>query len=250
MCCFSSNVKVNDTRIFARPGEAGHQYLVYAMSLESEEEGAMVLPLPVPPRTPEDGVKFINLEGYKGFFDDLKKAFPRPRTGNATGSSKAETSAAPLVVQQVGAYEASFVPTVKDFDRLDQRFRLPTGTWEKLEAYADHGFAVFKLKSGKQDVHPMAFSFPNREPRTLFFPTVHIHDGEVHAKAHFDHTLYCQPGSLSLRGLLHWRESPAPVSKTSDIAKSRGTLDGERHLYTKGIEGKLKNEDTVLTEKA
>jgi hypothetical protein len=38
--------------------------------------------------------------------------------------------------------------------------RLPEGVWAKLPGYADFGFAVFKLKPGNAQVHPMAFSFP------------------------------------------------------------------------------------------
>jgi hypothetical protein len=39
-------------------------------------------------------------------------------------------SASKLEVIQVGDFEASFVPTVKDFSRLDERFRLPSAVWD------------------------------------------------------------------------------------------------------------------------
>ena len=38
----------------------------------------------------------------------------------------------------------------------------------------------------------MAFEFETRLKNEIFFPTVHIHDGEVHKREHFDHTLYLQ----------------------------------------------------------
>jgi hypothetical protein len=60
---------------------------------------------------------------------------------------------------------------VKDFSRLDERFRLPVDTWNQLPAHHDYGFAVFKLKPGVATVHPMAFSFPRRDQKTLFFHT-------------------------------------------------------------------------------
>ena len=106
---------------------------------------------------------------------------------------------------EVGSFVASFVPTVKDFSRLDEQFRLPDGTWDKLPAYKDYGFAVFKLKKGEQKVHPMAFEFPRADKTRLFFPTVHIHDGKVHDQAGFDHVLYCQGVDTRMR----WRESPS-----------------------------------------
>ncbi len=58
-----------------------------------------------------------------------------------------------LEVVTVGAYEASFVPTVKDFARLDERFRLPTA-WDALPAVKEHGFVVFKLRKGKNAPRP------------------------------------------------------------------------------------------------
>ncbi|HZV35537.1 MAG TPA: hypothetical protein VFB72_13270, partial [Verrucomicrobiae bacterium] len=126
----------------------------------------MVLPLPVKPGTGEDGVHFISLKDYPDFFDDLENGFPPPPSERATDSALAAppAQAAPLPVVQVGDFEASFVPTEKDFSRLDPRFRLPKDAWKKLPGYHDYGFAVFKLKPrGLQKVHPMAFSFPRRD---------------------------------------------------------------------------------------
>ena len=100
--------------------------------------------------------------------------------------------------------EASFVPTIADFDRLDERFRLPKETWHHLPQYNKFGFAVFKLKPGEKRIHPMAFEFPRSDSKRLFFPTVHIHDGEVHATADFDHILYCQQNPDE-----HFRRRPA-----------------------------------------
>jgi len=40
--------------------------------------------------------------------------------------------------------------------------------------------------------HPMAFWFPRADRDRVFFPTLHVHDGALHATAHFDHVLYAQ----------------------------------------------------------
>src|ERR1700722_18340848 len=208
MCMFSGPVvDVNTTRIFARADKDDGQFLVYSMRFESKQEVAMVLPLPVKPGVGEKAVSFINLKDYPDFFADLDRGFPPPGIYKSLSDGvpgQGLRSAAKLEVYQVGDFEASFVPTVKDFDRLDNRFRLPAGTWKQLRDYHDYGFAVFKLKSGKVKVHPMAFSFPRRDTRILFFPTVHVHDGKVHDKAHFDHMLYCQPSGASQLRLDQW----------------------------------------------
>jgi hypothetical protein len=57
-------------------------------------------------------------------------------------------------------FEASFVPCVRDFARLDDRFWLPSAVWDALPAYADWGFAVFKLnkQATLRKVHPFSFA--------------------------------------------------------------------------------------------
>src|SRR5690348_2990810 len=210
MCCFTRPVQsVNATKIFARVEHAERQFLAYSMKVEAKEDLAMVLPLPVKPGTGEKGVTFISLKEYPAFFDDLEKGFTPPPTQHESWhlGGAASASRAMLDVVQVGDFEASFVPTVKDFARLDARFRLPEGAWKELPGYSDFGFAVFKLKHGALKVHPMAFSFPMRNTKSLFFPTVHIHDGQVHDEADFDHTLYCQPQENQHLALENWRES-------------------------------------------
>jgi len=247
MCCFSRPVQhVSATNIFARPDKDGRQFLVYSMTLKAKEDLAMVLPLPVKAGSGEKAVTFVNLKDYAAFFTDLRSGFLMPPAANATrglGDLSAKTK---LEVVQVGNFEASYVPTVNDFSRLDERFRLPPGTWNKLPAYRSYGFAVFKLKSGAATIHPMAFSFPRAETSSLFFPTVHIHDGQVHPKAEFDHTLYCQSGADEEFALNRWTESERPANAFVAIGKANGLVDGERHCYMRGLQGKLANQDTFL----
>ena len=198
MCCFSRTVEhVTNTTIFARASKDGRQYLAYAMRFKAGEDLAMILPIPTPKNSPEDAVKFINLEKYPNFFDDLNKGYPVPPAPRSKPGDKSAPLAKsdPLPVVEVGSFEASFVPAIKDFDRLDARFRLPGGVWEKLPQYKEFGFAVFKLKKGEKKVHPMAFEFPRADKEVLFFPTVHIHDGTVPAKASLDHGLHSQVAS-------------------------------------------------------
>lgn len=222
MCCFSRPVKsVTNTRIFARDSEERAQFLVYEMKFSSNENLAMILPIPVPKSTPEESVRFINLEKFPAFFTEMESGFPQPRSGmGGMGMAGSFGGGAPLKVVDVGAFEASFVPTVDDFKRLDERFRLPAGTWDKLPQYQRFGFAVFKLKPGNNKAHPMAFEFPRANPNRLFFPTVHIHDGQVHKKANFDHTLYAQFGENHDRiGAQNWNESLQPAGMFMKVEK-------------------------------
>ena len=118
------------------------------MTYRAGEDLAMVLPLPTPPGVKEDAVQFVDLHGYPKFFDHLSNGFPEPPVtgGILTRARNMPAARAPLAVVEVGSFEASFVPTVKDFSRLDPRFRMPEGIWDKLPQYKQAGFAVFKLR--------------------------------------------------------------------------------------------------------
>lgn len=250
MCCFSRPVtSVSATNIFARQAEGDLQYLVYSMTIKAKEALAMVLPLPVKEASGEKAVKFIDLKDYAEFFSDLLKGFPPPPApASATRGKYSVTplSGRPLEVVQVGDFEASFVPTVNDFDRLDERFRLPTDTWKKLPDYQSYGFAVFKLKPGAATIHPMAFSFPRRDASKLFFPTVHIHDGKVHPKAQFDHALYCQPSATVALDTVNWEESYTHPVNFMNMDKARGLIAPNLHCYRQQMRGMLANRDTFL----
>ncbi len=267
MCCFSGTVQsVSNTRIFARATTAGRQLLAYQMKLSAAEEVAMILPLPVPHGTADGAVRFIDLEGYGAFFDDLKAGFPEPRTSPLAGIMSASTDAleGTLPVERVGSFEASFVPGLKDFARLDSRFRIPETTWDALPAYKSFGFAVFKLKKEAHTFHPMAFEFPTADPSRLFFPTVHIHDGKVHPLAFFDHELYgqfpqggrpaqCRPatpaawwqvGWLEPTVACDWRESDGHAHQFMKVADAKGLVDGGAHCYLLRLWGDSHNQDT------
>jgi hypothetical protein len=246
MCCFSRPVKdVSNTKIFARPGSGVTQYVAYSMSLQANEDLAMVLPIPVVKGSDEKAVKFINLEKYPHLFDDLFKGFPMPRS-NALADPFAAVPPAPaakLEVQSVGAFDASFVPTIADFSRLDERFRLPNDVWKKLPGYAEFGFAVFKLKAVHGPVHPMAFSFPSSVPQTIFFPTLHIHDGEIHEKDDFDHTLYAQGTGINVA---EWQESPGIAIQFVKCGLTENMVSPGAHVYRRRIKGLYVNGDILL----
>lgn len=140
MCCFSLSVqRVANTRIFSRRLDETRQGIAYQMEFAADSDLAMILPLPVVPRSGEEAVKF-----------------------------------------------------------------------------------------------------------KLFFPTVHIHDGEVHAKEHFDHELYCQVSRPGLFEMMKWEESPGLAKGTSKVEKSEGLLFGDSHIYRRRMIGDFANKDVIL----
>jgi hypothetical protein len=270
MCIFSRSVEsVSKTRIFARTisfGQPPIQAIVYQMNFLAGEDLAMILPIPTTPRAPDNSIHFIDLSAEPTFFDKLDAAFPRQQTRRATlgGDSMMKGRSEPLVVHDVGDFQASFVPSHDDWFRLDERFKLPPGTWDRVPQYGDWGFAVFKLKAtGDPEIkmprpvgfrserrpkqpHPMAFTFPRRKCMGLFFPTVHIHDGQVHPVEEFDHTLYLQ-SDPSIEPIIsratEWESSGTNLSflKPNNVIVDSGMVG-----YRMKIKGRHTNEDVIV----
>jgi hypothetical protein len=249
MCCFSPvyrdhqlvPIHVSQTRIFARMVAPSVQALIYELRLDAPEPVAMILPLPTQPAAGEAGLTFVDLGEYPFLFADLELCFEAPSRQDF-GAPQPASAEPTLVMHRVGAFEASFAPSQKDLDRLDPRFRMPAGIWDAIGGYEDYGFAVFQLAAGDQRVHPMAFTFRTREPGSLFFPTVHVHDGAVHAQAAFDHALYAQGARVApgdAQGLF-------PPSSFVAIDDAKGLVDGALPLSKRTLRGMLPNRDTRL----
>jgi hypothetical protein len=247
MCIFSQPIQhVSQTCLYAR-GVGKEQILVYAMDVAAAEELAMILPLPVAPGSGEDAVRFIDLSPYPKFFEDLRRAFPMPLSGGF-GIPMGAPAPAPqaLKVHAVGSFEASFVPTIADFGRLDSRFQLRPEIWQRLPQYADFGFAVFKLRPKLQpeSVHPMAFAFQRRDTGALFFPTLHVHDGAVHEHANFDHELFCQTPSAMPDP--SWVTNDRALSYYVDAMRVPDLIDWHANGHRAVMSGSLPNRDIVL----
>ena len=258
MCIFSRPViSVDATRIFARLSGDGSQYLAYQMRYDSPEENAMILPIPVKQPANDQSIEFINLENYDEFFDDLDRGFPyehRPGIACSAPDSLAKDS---LKVFEVGNYIASFVPTLSDFDRLDPQFKLPNEIWQSIPGYSGFGFAVFQLAAGSLKPHPMSFKF-RAARQEIFFPTIHIHDGEVHELEKFDHVLYMQHAGLD-SSVYGYRNSHVEDKSTGlirskhkasqfiKVSKSKRLIEGDLLVHRKIVRGKLPNEDSIFT---
>lgn len=267
MCIFAQPVvSVTDTNIFARLLPNGWQHLVYQMKFATKQANAIILPLPVKLPSAEESLKFVSLKGYGKFFTDLNKGYPlvaAPSRGKSR-SLKVD-SAQPekkIAVHHVGDFVASFVPTIADFNRLDSQFRVPQESWDKIPTYADYGFAVFQLKTRSGRPHPMAFRFRSRlatkQNAATFFPTVHIHDGQVHARERFDHTLflqspefdkvcgdYVEAWSLVTDKKTGYVRSKWNAERFCSVEKSAGILDANGLVHRMQMRGKFKNTDIL-----
>jgi hypothetical protein len=239
MCIFSGKInEVTNTCIFARMTSPNVQAIVYQMAMDAPQDVAMILPIPVIPGAKETDLRFINLKTYSHFFSSLDRGFSSGDPFATLGPDEDS-----LQVHQVGSYIASFAPNMDSLGKLDRRFQLPAGILEKAGPYADYGFAVFQYKPGKQKIHPMALVFATRFADRLYFPTVHIHDGEVHEKEKFDHKLYCQLQGFGGRAMLNWEESSSNAVVFAQAGLSQGILNPATHVYRLAMRGEFENKD-------
>lgn len=204
MCMMAEMARVKSTNIFATRHE-GREVMVYGAQLESLKQNAMILPLPVVHQGSH--VELLDLSAYSDFFSDLDFYYISPP------SFAAPPFGALLEVFTVGSFEASIVPSLDDFVRLDQRFRLAPGIRAVLEQrYADWSFVVYQFGAGKHELHPFGVKFESRFQDHLFFPTVHVHDGaHAPAAANFAHHFYAQRAALQKRYTPFASRCPSPL---------------------------------------
>lgn len=251
MCLFSLPVQhVHATKIFVRDVKPGTQLLVYEMSVEADADVAMILPLP----NVDTHVSWVDMSECRDFFRQIEMMFIPPTRGGYV--SKGRGSASTLAVERVGSFDASYVPTVADFGRLDERFRIPFGVFDLHPEYRDNdfGFAVFKLRDPTRGLaHPMALTF-TRHPSMegLFVPTTHAHGGEeVPTTETFDHYVYAQrehrPASVfgvrwqtSEMGVQTPRLWGAPKNEMGHFAKPGAPV------HRLELRGEFENRDVVV----
>ncbi|WP_437543305.1 hypothetical protein WME97_32675 [Sorangium sp. So ce367] len=193
---------VGGTHIFASMS-GDWQVLVYSVSVRTRVKNAMVLPIPLKPGT-ADAIELIDLSAYPRFFTHLYEISQGMVRGGVTLSPPRE-----LAVVRVGSFEASIVPDIRHFTKLSRRFALGASRFmpwrrppvvEMMGAfYPDHAFVVYQFAPGEHRLHPFAFRFRSRYDR-LFFPTRHMHQGDVPQAADFDHEVYAQRAQLHTRG--------------------------------------------------
>src|SRR5205807_7312061 len=103
--------------------------------------------------------------------------------------------------------------------------------------------------AGENTNPPVGFEFPARGAGRLFLPTVHVHDGAVHAEADFDHALYYQ--SLAQpAGAARMDRTAAVAGDFMDTARGQGTIDPAKRCFKMRLFGALPNADTWIRDPA
>ena len=127
MCCFAGNERptVSNTRIFAKTSR-NLATLVYSMRLTVRSDVAMILPLPVM-RGWATTPLVRQSRALPEFFENMDRGFPAP-AARAFAPQALAFAPMSLKVHSVGAFEASFVPHLRDFGRT-LRFHLSDDVW-------------------------------------------------------------------------------------------------------------------------
>ena len=90
----------------------------------------------------------------------------------------------------------------------------------------------------------------------IFFPTIHIHDGEVHDEEEFDHTLYLQSaafdaasGDYQDRDVVNpatgFARSKGKAADFCEVDKCKDLLVADQLVHRKVMKGTLANTDIV-----
>ncbi len=100
----------------------------------------------------------------------------------------------------------------------------------------------------------MAFSFDTGEPSSIFFPTLHVHDGSLHEDADFDHKLYFQAPPATQQTLggkpvqTPWVErSEGSAERAIEGELARGLVDERQAVQRWRLRGTLPNADARVT---
>jgi hypothetical protein len=236
MSVFSGDVsRVAKTRIFARPTDHATQVLVYQMEYAAENEVALILPLPTPPGSLADAVRFLDLADYPEFFQNLRDGFAIARSAPTHDAKTAN----PAPLQQVESLDTFFLPSRADMTQLNSPIRIDVAVWDRLPEYHDYGFAVFQLPPGDQTLPPLALEFPMRNPNLLYFPTLELHHGTLNQDAYFDYDLFCQAHA-------GWMRSYDIAFAFMDIDRSKGVLTAHQRVERFTVLGMHPNSDIVI----
>lgn len=173
MCMFASEATVSKTNIFVGYNEK-KQVTVYKNSIGTEVNNAMIIPVF------GGNIEFLDMTGYKNFFDDCKNSFPVIKSARLGFRSRNATfsDSESLEVFSVGSYNVSVAKSVDDIIRANaDYFTVDSKLIETLRSSykSDQwSFIIFAIKPGNSEYEPFAWTSP-RIGTKLFIPTRHYH---------------------------------------------------------------------------
>lgn len=256
MCIITQTVEsVRATKIFSCfTHDESSQFLVYSNEVTTpSDNNLMILPVPNP-----DSVAFVNLKQYPKFFDHCEDQFERiPEMSpyaslSHSRSLSASYDSAPLPVHHVGSYLASIVPSIQDFERLNQEYFDIPDDLERLlgrQYNSEFGFIVCRLKKGNHTYHPFAYMHQKHSCGLLFLPTLHYHPhdrrGMKHIEADWDHLIYTVGTDYDSTSLDGYRYSPKGTIQYEKLP-SEIRWTAKNRMCRRRIYGEKKNEDVWL----
>jgi hypothetical protein len=255
MGIFSTPVRVAGTfNFFARAARAhtDHQFLACNFRYEAETAFTLILPLPTPPDAPANAVRFINLSGYDGFFQDVRRGFPvltrDPEKQSLTDRLREKVRDwLDLDTTQI---ELAFFPNQPVLAEMSNRWPLSAAVWAALKPYANFGLVGLKLEAGANRLPPIAFEFPRSTPAELFFPTAH--NLPRSAALNVKHALYAQTPHRSPA----WRISTGPDDHRQrwlarnfvKVDRTLGLIDPDQPIVARRLSGPADNLDVRVPE--
>lgn len=210
MCIIAGEVRqVSNTNILVAPmktknAQGGDRQLtVYCNSVTTKNRGAMILPFPARQVLGDEtaGCEFFDLSNYTHLFHDLKDLC-WPAYFTSQSSMTFSNSATPqLKVYDVGSYKASIVPHVRDFQRLNQLYRISPALIHFMQnQYPQHfSFVVCQLDVNKT-YHPFGYIHDMLPNNQMFIPTMHWHQHEsldTASRVDWDHQIFIMNGVLT-----------------------------------------------------
>jgi hypothetical protein len=136
-----------------------------------------------------------------------------------------------------------YVDKMSAFDQLESKNRFPAPLSGAFSPYLDYGFAVLKLRAGRNvRVQPMALEFETRHPRQLYFPTYQFHTTEIAATSRYDTVLFCQRAEQA-----GFDETRAVVDTFMNMEELDGLFIPNRLVQRHAINGEAPNQHTLVT---
>jgi hypothetical protein len=224
---------------------------------DQEHKSYTAMILPYPTNTLNSRIKVYDMSKHVDIFKKLKEYFPNPpiRSRSGFGSSSYNSVGSSIKVEKVGSYDVSIVPSLEDFDRLqDYVFKLDPNFKKVLsrDYSKDYGFIVCKIRDGEK-FHPIAYSHSLREDGTFFIPTKHYHNGSE-SNPDWDHIIYILGGdinTLNEKGIMVRKVDTFNKDKLNMVKQSynneRLRLFGDNNVNTFPFELKLDNRLVSMT---
>eukprot|EP01112_Ceratiomyxa_fruticulosa_P001460 TRINITY_DN1159_c0_g1_i4.p1 TRINITY_DN1159_c0_g1~~TRINITY_DN1159_c0_g1_i4.p1 ORF type:complete len:297 (+),score=77.28 TRINITY_DN1159_c0_g1_i4:678-1568(+) len=191
MCIFTGKVRVSATNILVSITKDGeNQFTVYSNEVHlSKEPVAMILPFPNTSSNP--ACEMVDLSAFPDFFKNVDMMFPKlTKTKSRAKLATKEKGKQKLEVKRCGSYSYSVVPSVTEFDDLEQDvFNIEEDLIKMLTENYKENFGFLVCIIDKSDKYsPIAYFHPILDNK-LFVPTRHEHgNGEKRPK--WDHSIY------------------------------------------------------------